>query len=175
VYGPNDATCSGAAAFTSTVTVSGNGSYTSAAFTPSAVGTYRWIAAYSGDARNLPSSGACGDPNEEVVVKKAKPQLRTAPDLLPNDKATIAGLVGPSGGTLTFALYLNATCTGSPAYSETQAVNANGIFNTSNTSVRVTADATLSWIVSYSGDANNEAATSACTDEQIVMDFTPLN
>lgn len=174
VYGPNDATCSGAAVFTSTVPVSGNGNYTSGAFTPNAVGTYRWIASYSGDAGNFSSSGACGDPNEEVIVKKAKPQLGTAPNLLPNDRATIAGLVGPSGGTLTFNLYLNGTCAGAPAYTETQLVGANGAFNTNNTSVRVTADATLSWIVTYSGDAKNEAATSACSDEQIVMDFTPL-
>jgi hypothetical protein len=174
VYGPDDATCSGAVVFTSTVTVNGNGSYTSGAFTPQAVGTYRWIASYSGDAKNTASSGACGDQNEQVVVKKARPQLGTAPNLLPNDRATIAGLVAPSGGTLVFKLYLNGTCTGAPAYTETQVVNANGAFHTNNTSVRVMADATLSWIVAYSGDAKNEAATSACSDEQIVMDFTPL-
>ena len=174
VYGPDDATCSGTAVFTSTVTVSGNGNYTSGAFTPTAVGTYRWIASYSGDAKNTASSGACGDANEQVVVKKAKPRLGTAPDLLPNDRATLAGLVAPSGGTLVFRLYLNGTCTGTPAYTETEVVNANGTFSTSNTSVRVTADATLSWVVAYSGDAKNEAATSACSDEQIVMDFTPL-
>ncbi len=174
VYGPDDATCSGAVVFTDTVTVNGNGSYTSDAFIPADVGTYRWIASYSGDAKNTASSGACGDQNEQVVVKKAKPQLGTAPNLLPNDRATIAGLVAPSGGSLVFRLFLNGTCTGAPAYTETQVVNANGAFNTNNTSVRVTADAVLSWIVAYSGDARNEAAMSACSDEQIVMDFTPL-
>jgi len=174
VYGPSDATCSGAAVFTSTVAVNGNGNYTSGAFTPRAVGTYRWIASYSGDARNTASSGACGDQNEQVVVRKATPRLGTAPNLLPNDRATLAGLVAPSGGTLVFRLYLNGTCSGAPAYTETHAVNANGAFSTNNTSVRVTADAALSWVVTYSGDARNEAATSACSDEQILMDFTPL-
>jgi hypothetical protein len=38
----------------------------------------------------------------------------------------------------------------------------------------VNADATISWIVEYSGDAKNEGAVSACTDEQVVLDFTPL-
>ncbi len=51
VYGPNDATCTGTPAFTSAaVPVSGNGTYSSGTFTPTAAGTYRWIASYTGDA-----------------------------------------------------------------------------------------------------------------------------
>ncbi|MDQ6804016.1 MAG: Ig-like domain-containing protein, partial [Actinomycetota bacterium] len=52
VYGPNDATCSSAPAFTSTATVTGNGTYSSGNFTPTAVGTYRFVASYGGDANN---------------------------------------------------------------------------------------------------------------------------
>jgi len=175
VYGPDDANCSGTPVFTSTVAVNGNGSYDSGPFTPDAVGTYRWIASYGGDFRNEAVSGACGDSNEEVVVKKARPKLGTTPDVLPNDRATLSGLVGPAGGTIVFKLFLNADCSGAPAYTEpAQAVNANGSFVTGNTTVRVSADATISWIVGYSGDAKNEAAVSACTDEQVVLDFTPL-
>ena len=69
LYGPNDATCSNTAIFTSTVTVSGNGSYGSTpAFTPTAAGTYRWIANYSGDANNNATSNACNGANENVTV-----------------------------------------------------------------------------------------------------------
>ena len=71
LFGPNDATCTAAPAFTSTVTVAGNGSYASANFTPSLVGTYRWIAAYSGDAANAASTTACNDANEGVTVSAA--------------------------------------------------------------------------------------------------------
>jgi len=39
---------------TSTVSVNGNGSYTSADYTPTAPGTYRWIASYSGVTRIAP-------------------------------------------------------------------------------------------------------------------------
>ncbi|HEU4425823.1 MAG TPA: hypothetical protein VFR67_25070 [Pilimelia sp.] len=175
VYGPNDATCSGSAVFTSTVNANGNGAYTSGAFTPDAVGTYRWIASYAGDWRNDPVSGACNDDNEQVVVKKAKPKLVTVPNVLPNDTATLSGMVGPAGGTIVFKLYDNGTCTGAPIYVEpAQTVNANGSYITHNTTVKVSTDATISWIVEYSGDAKNESATSACTDEQVVLDFTPL-
>src|SRR5205814_2134403 len=34
LYGPNDATCTGTVAYTNTVTVSGNGNYSSGTFTP---------------------------------------------------------------------------------------------------------------------------------------------
>jgi hypothetical protein len=174
-YGPDDADCSGAAAFTDTETVNGNGDYPSDPFTPDAVGTYRWIASYSGDANNEAVTTACIDANETVLVKKAAPDLVTAPDMLPNDSATLSGLVNPSGGSITFKLFLNADCSGAPAYVEPdQTVGANGSFVTSNTTVKVTADQTVSWIVDYSGDANNEAASSDCSDEQVVMDFTPL-
>ena len=53
-FPPGDAGCSGAAAFSSTVTVTGNGSYRSAAFTPTRVGTFRWTVSYSGDAEPRP-------------------------------------------------------------------------------------------------------------------------
>ena len=69
LFGPNNATCTGTAAFTSApVPVTGTGTFTSAPFTPTTAGTYLWVAAYSGDANNGPASDACGAPNESVVV-----------------------------------------------------------------------------------------------------------
>ena len=71
LFGPNDATCTGAVAFTSTVPVNGNGTYTSASFTPVAIGTYRWIANYGGDTNNAPTANACNAANESVLVSAA--------------------------------------------------------------------------------------------------------
>ena len=68
LYGPNDGSCAGAVIFTSVVTVAGNGSYTSASYTPTAAGTYRWIATYSGDNTNAGVTTACNDANESAVV-----------------------------------------------------------------------------------------------------------
>ncbi len=69
LFGPGDASCSAAPAFTSTpVAVSGNGSYDSPSFTPTAAGTYHWTASYSGDDDNNPASTACGDTGESVDV-----------------------------------------------------------------------------------------------------------
>ncbi|MFN2607087.1 MAG: beta-propeller fold lactonase family protein [Acidimicrobiales bacterium] len=58
--------------FTSTNPV-GAGSATSDAFTPTAAGTYRFIASYSGDANNNPVTSACGAANESVVIAPFTP------------------------------------------------------------------------------------------------------
>ncbi|MDQ6837264.1 MAG: hypothetical protein M3137_02690, partial [Actinomycetota bacterium] len=70
LFGPNDATCTGPAVFTSTVTVDGSGSYNSGSFTAVAQpGIYRFVASYSGDANNAAvGPTACADPAESVVV-----------------------------------------------------------------------------------------------------------
>ena len=78
LYGPNDATCAGPVAFTTSATVAGNGSYTSASFTPSATGTYRWTAAYSGDAKNNAASSPCNASNESLTVSPFEPPPPTA-------------------------------------------------------------------------------------------------
>lgn len=77
-YGPNDASCGGTVVFTSTVAVNGAGKYQSAPFTPTAPGTYRWVAAYSGDSLNNGVTTACNDPNESVAVSPTPTPTPTA-------------------------------------------------------------------------------------------------
>ena len=62
LYGPNDATCAGTPIFTAATVVAGNGYYESARYTPSAVGTYRWNAAYGGDLLNVAAPTLCANP-----------------------------------------------------------------------------------------------------------------
>src|SRR5204862_4241824 len=100
VFGPNDATCTGAPIFTSAAQPLGGGpppTATSAPFTPAAPGTYRWIAAYSGDANYTAATTACNDANESSVVTQATPTIITS--ATPNatlgqpitDTATVSG------------------------------------------------------------------------------------
>jgi hypothetical protein len=70
LYGPNDPTCSRAPVFQTQRTVSGNGAYRSADFTPKAAGTYRWRASYGGDFRNKAVAGACNATGESVTVSR---------------------------------------------------------------------------------------------------------
>ena len=75
---------------------------TSAAFTPTSAGTYRWRAFYSGDANNVAVAGACNAANENVVVSAATPTIATTAsgDIALEagtltDTATISGRVNP--------------------------------------------------------------------------------
>ena len=78
LYGPDDTDCSGPIVFTDDVDVSGDDTYRSAEFTPIEVGTYRWIASYSGDPPNtLGVSGACNDDNEASVISPVQPAITT--------------------------------------------------------------------------------------------------
>ncbi|HEX3614218.1 MAG TPA: pentapeptide repeat-containing protein [Sporichthyaceae bacterium] len=68
-YGPDDTGCTTVANTSPPITVTANGTYTSAAFAPTVPGTYYFIASYSGDAvNNGPKAGTCGDANESVVI-----------------------------------------------------------------------------------------------------------
>jgi len=71
LFGPDNATCGGPPIFTSTVLVTGNGTYGSGNFTPTMAGTYRWIANYSGDANNAAVANPCNAANESVLVSAA--------------------------------------------------------------------------------------------------------
>ncbi len=108
LFGPNNATCTGTPIFTSTDIVDGNGNYASGAFSPLAMGTYRWIASYSGDANNNPATTACNDPGESSLVSGFATSTAptyivagTGPMSCAGDTGitlTLAATVSPSGG-----------------------------------------------------------------------------
>jgi hypothetical protein len=95
LYGPDDATCSGTPASTSTKTVNSTGDYTSDAAAPSAAGTYRWTAAYSGDANNHPAATACNDSGESVVVTGSPTATTNAASSVTMTGASLNGSVNP--------------------------------------------------------------------------------
>jgi hypothetical protein len=73
LYDPSDTSCSGTPAYTQTVTVSGNGSYSTTNTTPAnTAGTWNWTAIYSGDSGNNNASSTCGQ--ETVTVTGSVPQ-----------------------------------------------------------------------------------------------------
>jgi hypothetical protein len=93
LFGPGDTTCAGPSLFTSVVPVNGNGSYDSADFTALIVGTYQWIATYSGDVNNDGAVTACNDPNESVVVGAAFETTQVLPTLSEWSLAVLALLL----------------------------------------------------------------------------------
>jgi hypothetical protein len=171
-YGPGDATCANAPAFTSSaVTVSGNGTYNSPSFTPSQVGSYRWIAAYSGDAANASATGACNDANEQTDISdlptpsistQATSSITIGQSI--SDQATLTGGSGPTG-TIVFKAYgpSDSGCSNTPAFTSTPvAVTGAGTYG--SPSFTPTAGGTYRWRAFYSGDANNNPSSGACGD-----------
>jgi hypothetical protein len=141
--------------------------------TLSSAGTYYFWAVYSGDANNVGTTSGCN--TEIVVVDQNSSQISTAQSLIPNDSATLSGVTGTAGGTITFKLFSpsDATCAGTPEYSQTVTVDvaANGLtYSTTNSSFVASAEGAWRWLVSYSGDTDNTGSTSACGVENFVCD-----
>ena len=174
-------TCTGTPAFgPSDVTVTG-ATTQSPVFTPTQPGTYRVVASYSGDANYNPvGPTACLDPAEDVVVTRASLTLATDvdPDTITlgqtfRDTATLSGI--PAGapaptGTMTFTVYRNDTCTGTPAFGPSD-VTVTGA-TTQSPVFTPTQPGTYRVVASYSGDANyNPVGPTACLDpaEDVVV------
>lgn len=169
LYGPSDPTCSGTSLQETSVSVSGNGVYDSAPeYSTTAAGSYRWVASYSGDSKNLPAQGQCGDAGETSVVTKTPTSTDTTQKITPNDTAVITGYY-PTG-TVAFKLYgpYDTTCSGAPIFSQTVTL-VDGYAETTNTTAINVVHGTYRWKVTYSGDSNNLTSTSACGVESITV------
>ena len=167
----SDPTCS-----TPVPGMSGSGSITSGlaswsqSWTPTAAGTYYWLASYPGDANNNAYTTTCGEANEQIVIGTGTPLLTTTasgPVTVGNnitDTAHLSGGYGTLGGSISFDVYgpgdtlcatpltapSGATVTGAGDYTS-------GNFLTSSTGI-------YRWKAHYSGDANNAAIDTACDE-----------
>lgn len=158
-----------------TVTVTNGVVPNSNTITFNSAGTFYWQAVYSGDPNNNPATSACT--SETIVVSKAKPSATTAQDLIPNDNFTLSGGVNLDGtGTITFNLYApNAAgdCSSTPAFTQTvTGISSNTTYSTTNTGANAfhsTTAGTWRWASTYSGDSNNQSASSACGVESFTI------
>jgi hypothetical protein len=167
LYGTSD--CTGTPLFTQDITVTGNGNYGPVEYTPTAVGTYKWIAKYFGDSNNNVVTGACGDAGEVDTVVKAGTTTTTAQKLYPTDSATIGATAGGTPtGTVTFKLFTTSNCSGSAVYDSGAKALAAGAASTGNQTtfgVGVSSTTTYYWLVSYSGDTTHNPDAGTCGDE----------
>lgn len=165
----SDNACSQNAVGAGTVTVTNGVVPDSNAITFNNAGTFYWQAAYSGDADNNSATSVCT--TEVLVVNQNNTGMTTAQNVIPNDDATLSGATSNAGGTITFSLFSpsDATCSNSPAFTQTVNVSGNGVYSTTNTSFIASDSGTWRWKVVYSGDANNKASTSACGVENFTI------
>lgn len=195
LYGPSATAACNTPIATRTVTVSGDSTATklykasngtgTGSLTPTAVGTYYWIAVYTPDTsgNTLGVSGACGDPGETTIVT-GNASIASAQRWLPNDRITVTGDANLNG-TLTVTLYTGNNCgvtsgaavTGQQ-YSHTFS-NATSpqIFQTSNTTFFVGTNpdgsaggavGDYSWLVHYA-DSGLNSPSDICETSNVAI------
>ena len=166
------------------VPVAGNGTYTTpTGFLPKAKGDYVWSASYSGDSANQSVSNTA---NAETVLAATSPLLFTAPGgtitvgSIGKLSAAVILVNGSSPtGTVTFYLFApgvtpNATDSNN-VYSDTVTVKGNATYSTAagnnpggyHPSGTGTLTGKYQWVVTYTGDAFNNAATAATATETV--------
>ncbi|HEX4365156.1 MAG TPA: hypothetical protein VHZ75_11450 [Solirubrobacteraceae bacterium] len=176
LYGPGDTSCATELAVPGSdhVVVSANDTLTGD-FVPSAAGVYHWKAEYSGDAEyaavRVGTDAGCAGATT-VTVKDAPTLAITSADppvAAPSPMSATAQVTGGStpGGTVKFDLYLGSGCTGDPIFTSADQTIVGGS-STSGPSGATTANTTYSWKATYSGDAANAPATSACSGDVVV-------
>lgn len=127
-----------------------------------ATGPYSFQAGYSGDANNNPILSAC----EPFMVTAGVSISTTVSTTTPivgttvTDSATLSGQSATAGGTVTYTDFANSQCT-SPGIVVSIVSVTNGVVPNSR-AVVTNSTGSLSFQASYSGDANNNAVTSAC-------------
>jgi hypothetical protein len=179
LFGPNNCTSVPTGFVPIVRTVNGDGTYT-ASFTPTQVGTFTWVAVYSGDSPNTLGAGptGCPDVNEEVVVT-GNAQSATVQDWLPNDTATITGDTNLNG-TLTFQLYTGNNCgvtSGSAVPGQSYSFTLTNapspaVRSTTNTTFKVTAanQGAYSWLVHYDDTTLTDPADKCETSTVSITD-----
>ncbi len=136
------------------------------------VGTFNWQAVYSGDANNNAATSTCQ--TETLVVNKVSPSISTTLSATStpiggsvHDSAALSGATSNAGGTVTYTVYNDAACSAGAQSAGIKAVT-NGVVTDSN-SIVFNTPGTFNWQAVYSGDAGNNAATSTCQTETLVV------
>jgi hypothetical protein len=139
------------------------------------VGDFYWRAFYSG---NLSSSAS---PCDEIVhVVQVDTAISTAPWFYPNDKATLSAPNGGGtmAGSIVFKLYdTSANCltggaTGLLYTDPSQTVTAAGVFNTANTSVKVSTSTKVFWLVTFTSTNKSQIGRNSVCVEAIDATLT---
>jgi glyoxylate utilization-related uncharacterized protein len=179
---PTTCTTGGTTVGTGT-TVTGNATYNpSAGYTPGAAGDYWWYASYGGDANNNAATSTCGSTMSETVVAKASPTIATTLSAgtitagqTAYDTSALSGAGTSTGtGTVVYSYYTNNTCSTGAVTVNTVTVPTNGTVPNSST-VTFSSAGTYYWQAVYSGDTNNNGASSPCTalgNEQLTVNHS---
>jgi hypothetical protein len=150
-----------------TVTVTNGIVPNSSDFTPTTAGSYSYQAVYSGSS-GPPENLAAMSPCEPLTVMKVQPAISTtalSSVILGgslHDTAHLTGGFNPTG-MIAFTLYAagDTTCKTALKTVQTEVNKGDGDYESPAVAPAVGG---YQWVASYSGDANNLAATTSCND-----------
>jgi hypothetical protein len=110
----------------------------------------------------LGDTATCTITNDD---KPARPSGTTIQSWVLHDSITITGIrPGGTGAYVTFELFSNDTCTVSVGSETNRPIDGNGVASTDK-GISVSTTGFYYWIVTYSGDQNNERFSTSCGDE----------
>jgi hypothetical protein len=177
--------CSGEAARTQTVTLSGGAVPSSDATGALAPGSYAYEASYSGDDNYLPATGSC----ETFAVLESPAATATVvydagqgtpwngtevTGASAYDTASVSGVSGfTPTGTLTYDLYDNGACSREAARTQTVTLSGSAVPDSSSTAPL--AAGTYGFEAAYSGDMNYLASTSTCEEFFVAPAHAPMS
>jgi hypothetical protein len=142
-------------------------------------GTYYWQVVYHGDANNSAATSTCASGVLTVAAAPGKnsPTLSTTlstSSILTGtsvyDSAVLNGETVNASGTVAYKVYTNNSCSTLFANAGTKAVTNGNVPNSD--SVQFNTSGTYYWQAVYSGDGQNNAATSTCTSEVLTVGAT---
>ncbi|MDQ3957946.1 MAG: Ig-like domain repeat protein, partial [Actinomycetota bacterium] len=134
-------------------------------------GDISYLVHYDGDADNNPADGVCeplflGQKATSTTTTEVHNALHqditgaTVPaGTVVHDEATVTGSGPTPTGTVDFARFTNATCSGSPAAVESDVSLVNGV---AESSPFVTSQGGMSYLVHYDGDVNYDPSNGPC-------------
>lgn len=164
-------TCTGDPAATSGNISLTSGSVDATSFSQTAVisgGSF--LAHYNGDTNYTVGDATC----EPLAVTKLSPTISTllsgdSVDVSStvHDSSTLTGATSNAGGTVIYTAYTDNACTQGAQDGGTKTVT-NGLVPDSN-GITFNTIGDYYWQAAYSGDLNNNDATSVCTDEHLVI------
>jgi hypothetical protein len=165
--------CSGTPTSTETKTLATDGSVPDSTGTgPLSAGSYSYQATYSGDANYTARAADC----EPFTVAEATSSVRSVVENVATgsawastettsasarDTSTVTGTAITPSGTVTYALYRNGSCSGTPTSTETKTLATDRSVPASTGTGPLNAGS-YSYQATYSGDANYTARTADC-------------
>ena len=173
VYSNSTCASAGLVSTLGPVTVSAGVVPDSPTWTATSAGTFYFVALYSGDANNNATSSACAA--EAVTVSPTSPSITT--QLSPNTvvfgesadvNAVITGVTPTAGGTVSYDVYSNNTCSGSPYVVGSVSV-INGVTSGALSQTILAFPGVYYYVAVYSGDADNAGAQSGCASAPLTV------